>query len=289
MHYFLHLLEHTLEDSLKMLPFLFAAYLLVEYMEHKSAGKLQKILQSGKFGVAGGAVMGCLPQCGFSVIAANLYAGRLISVGTLIAVFLATSDEAVAVLLANPRHAGMVLPLLAVKLVVAILAGLITDMLGRRFYRTTPEEGEENLHHLCEHCGCEHGMIKPAIKHTAGTFLFILIVNLILHFLMEHVGEQALGSILMSGSFLQPLIAGAVGFIPSCASSVILTELYIAGGISFGSAVAGLCTGAGVGLAVLLRANRNWKDNLRIVSTLYLAGVIAGIVLQSLGVGLWIG
>ncbi len=281
----LHLLIHTVTDSLKMLPFLFVAYVLMEYMEHQSAGKMQRILKSGKFGVVGGAVMGCLPQCGFSVIAANLYAGRLISIGTLLAVFIATSDEAVAVFLANPQHAGTIVQLLAVKLIIAVPTGLIADALARRFFVTASEEGEENIHHLCEHCGCEHGILKPAIKHTASTFLFILLVNFILHFLIEHIGEQTLGTVLMSGSFLQPLIAGLVGFLPSCASSVVLTELYIAGGISFGSAVAGLCTGAGVGLAVLLRANRNWKDNIRIVGILYFVGALSGILLQSLGVG----
>lgn len=284
MELFIDVLKDAVIDSLKMLPFLFAAYLLIEYLEHKSSKKLQAVLRSGKFGPVGGAVLGCLPQCGFSVMASNLYAGRLISAGTLIAIFLSTSDEAIPVLLANPDRAGVILQLLLVKLLIAIPVGFLIDAVGRRFIDARPEAGEENLHHLCEHCGCDHGILKPAIKHTVQIFLFILMFSFLLNLLIAVIGEENLSVILMSNSFLQPLLAGVLGFIPNCAASVVLTELYLAGSISFGSAVAGLCTGAGVGLAVLFKVNRNPKENFKILLILYIVGVLAGMLLQILGV-----
>ena len=284
MNLWIDVLKDTVIDSVKMLPFLFAAYLLMEYLEHKSSKKLQSILQSGRFGAVGGAVLGCLPQCGFSVMASNLYAGRLISAGTLIAIFLATSDEAIPVLLANPERANIILWILLTKLLIAIPVGLLIDAAGKRFLDAKPESGEENLHHLCEHCGCDHGILKPALKHTVQIFFFILIFSFLLNLLIAAIGEETLSAVLMSNSFWQPLIAGVVGFIPNCAASVVLTELYLAGTISFGSAVAGLCTGAGVGLAVLWKVNRNPKENLKIVLLLYLVGVSAGMLLQLLGV-----
>lgn len=284
MELFIDVLKDAVIDSVKMLPFLFAAYLLMEYLEHKSSRKLQAILQSGKAGPVGGAVLGCLPQCGFSVMASNLYAGRLISAGTLIAVFLSTSDEAIPVLLANPERAGVIVQLLLVKLLVAIPAGFLIDTVGKRLIGAKEADGEENMHHLCEHCGCEHGIFKPALKHTVQIFLFILVFSLLLNLLIAVIGEENLSVILMSNSFLQPMLAGVLGFVPNCAASVVLTELYLAGSISFGSAVAGLCTGAGVGLAVLLKVNRNQKENVKIILTLYIIGVFAGMLLQALGV-----
>lgn len=264
-------------DALKALPFLFGAYLLIEFLEHRASGKLTGALQRlGPFGPLGGAVLGCVPQCGFSVAAANFYAGRLITPGTLLAVFLATSDEAVPILLSRPESGKSLLLLLGVKVVSAALFGLLADLICRRALKL-PEE--KPFCSLCRDCDCEHeGIVRSALRHTGKVFFFLLLVNLALGFVMAAVGEDALSRLLLSGSALQPLLAGLIGFIPNCAASVLLTELYLSGSLSFGAAVAGLCTGAGMGLLVLFRTNRNWKENLALSGALYVAAVFTGLL-----------
>lgn len=259
-------------DALKTLPFLFAAYLLLELLEHRRAGKPPVLLQ--KLGPLGGAVLGCVPQCGFSVAAANLYAARFITSGTLLAVFLATSDEAVLILLSQPQALPEVAKLLGVKLLAGAAAGFLLDLALR-------PSTQPNPHPLCEeaHCGCGeggHGIVQAALRHTLRIFLFLLCINLVLGLALHVIGEEALSRLLLSGSVFQPLLAGLLGFIPNCAASVLLTELYLSGALSFGSAVAGLCTGAGLGLAVLFRVNRPQKENLALAGALYAAAVATG-------------
>lgn len=268
-------------DSLKMLPFLFIAYLILEYIEHRSSTKLEKMLGSNRLGSVGGALLGCVPQCGFSVTAANLYAGRVITVGTLVAVFLSTSDEALPLMLAHPEAYPMMFALLGIKVGIAIAAGFAVDFVARWINKNKrPEEPAEEIHAMCKTCHCEHGIWGSAIRHTLSIFLFIFVVMLALNLLVAWIGEEQLASFLLTGSAFQPLVAGLIGFIPNCAASVLLTELYLAGSISFGSAVAGLCTSAGVGLAVLFKVNRNVKDNLLITLTLYVVGVLSGMIIQ---------
>jgi len=273
----------TLFDSLKMLPFLFGAYLLLEYMEHRASDKLRQMLERSGSGVAVGALLGCLPQCGFSVAAANLYAGRLITAGTLVAVFVSTSDEALPVLLAHPDRWNVILPLLACKVVLAVAAGLAVDALGRR-RAADPRTETEHIHELCTDCGCdEHsGILRPALWHTGHIFVFVGVVMLLLNMGIHYLGQQRISAFLLTNSPLQPVLAALLGFIPNCAVSVALTELYLAGGISFGSAVAGLSTGAGLGLMVLWRANRDPRGNLRIMAATFVAGSLAGVLLQLL-------
>ncbi len=266
-------------DSLKTLPFLFGAYLLIEFLEHHANQRLTGALaRMGPLGPLGGAVLGCVPQCGFSVAAANFYAGRLISPGTLIAVFLATSDEAVPILLSRPGSLASLGRLLGVKLAGAALAGIVVDMAAKRFLPPAPSRP---FHELCKNCGCEEkGIFRSALRHTAQIFLFLLLINLALNSAIAFIGEEQISRLLLSGSAFQPLLTAFLGFIPNCAASVILTELYLSGSLSFGAAVAGLCTGAGVGLAVLLRVNRHWKENLLILFTLYAFAVILGVGCQ---------
>ncbi len=281
-----HILKHTLLDSLKMLPFLFAAYLLIEFLEHKASDKLQHTLsQSGGHGVVIGALLGCVPQCGFSVAAANLYAGRVITLGAMLAVFLSTSDEAIPLLLSHPDQAGMILPLIGLKLVIALAAGFAVDFVRRLTHAkdATPQLEEHNV--LCEHCHCEEGGIfKSALKHTLSIFGFILVVSLLLNALMEGIGEENISKLLLTDSIFQPFLAALIGLIPNCAASVMLVQLYLAGSLSFGAMLAGLCTGAGMGLAVLFRANKNWKKNLCTLGLLYgigsVSGLIAGLFIQ---------
>lgn len=271
----------TLIDTLKMLPFLFGVYLLIEYLEHKASDRLPKLLRKmGPFGPVGGAVLGCLPQCGFSVAASNLYAGRLISLGTLIAVFVATSDEAVPILLSRPESAAKILPLIAAKLIVAVVAGLIADLIIKIFHAHKNEDGEP-YRDLCEDCGCEeHGVVYSALRHTVKITVFVFIVSMVLGLGIELLGQERLGRLLMLQSPLQPFITALIGLIPNCAASVILTDLYAAGSLSFGSVIAGLSTGAGLGLAVLFKTNRSLRENLAVAAILYFTGCAAGLILN---------
>lgn len=274
------ILEHALLDSLQTLPFLFLAYLLIEFLEHHTAGKMERALAgSGKLGVGIGALLGCVPQCGFSAIAANLYAGRIVTLGTLMAVFLSTSDEMIIIMLSEPGHIGEMLLLIGIKVVVAILAGLAIDFIVKR----NNVSGEENIRKLCSGCGCEHGIFLSALKHTAGIFAIVLAANIVLGGLIHIVGEENLGKFMLSGSFFQPILAAIIGLIPNCAASVLITELYISGAITLSSAVAGLCAGAGVGLIVLFRANRNLKDCFRIVLMLFGISAAVGLLLGLFG------
>lgn len=275
----------TLLDGVKMLPFLFGAYLLIEFLEHKASDKLQDALsKSGNHGIVAGAILGTVPQCGFSVAAANLYSGKVITLGTLIAVFISTSDEAILVLLSSPGNAGVLLQLILVKIVIALVAGFLVDLVLKM--RHVPENKPELQDHnvLCHHCGCEHGgIVKSAIKHTVNIFLFILLVSFILNALIAWIGQDTISKVLLTDSIFQPFIAALIGLIPNCAASVMLVQLFLAGSLSFGSVVAGLCTGAGIGLAVLFRANHNWKKNLLILLLLYGIGSISGLIIHLVG------
>ena len=274
----------TLTDALKMLPFLFAAFCLMELLEHHAGEKLSRFfVRAGKAGPAVGAVLGCVPQCGFSVLSANLYAGGVITLGTLCAVFLSTSDEAVLLLAATPSAAPDILKLLLAKVLIGVAAGYLVDFLFRK-----KADSALQLKDLCdhEHCGChEHGgVLRPALLHTAKMFGFVFLITLVLNFLVEFLGHERLETLLLYDSVFQPFLTALFGLIPNCAASVLLTQLYLEGALQFGAVVAGLCTGAGAGLLVLFRENRNPKDNLKILGILYVAAVVPGVVLQILGI-----
>lgn len=268
-------------DTAKMLPLLFLVYLLIEYLEHKASDRFSAALRRlGPFGPVGGAMIGCLPQCGFSVAVSNLYSGRLVSLGTLIAVYISTSDEAIPILIANPKSAASVWQLILAKVVIAVIAGLFIDGAMRFFHRRGNEENEP-YHDLCENCGCEeHGIVYSAVRHTVQIFIFLFIVSFALGMGIHLLGEERLDAILMTDSIFQPLIASLIGLIPNCAASVILTNLYVAGSLSFGSVIAGLSTGAGMGLVVLFRTNKNIKQNLGIMGLLYAIGALSGLIID---------
>lgn len=282
------ILTDTALDGLKMLPFLFGAYLLLEWIEHRSGSKFRhRLSHSGRYSVPLGAAIGLIPQCGFSVAASNLFAGRLITTGTLLAVFLATSDEAVPVMLASPNGAGKILPLLGLKLLFAVIGGYLADCL---FFRQAHEkqcetthchhddEREEATHELCAHCGCQGGILKSTLHHTAETFLFLLIVLLLINTVTTLLGEERLASILLAGTFWSPIVTALIGLIPNCAPSVLISELYLNGTLTIGATVAGLSAGAGLGLAMLFKINPNQKQNFRILAFLYVFSVAAGIL-----------
>lgn len=274
----------TLIDSLKMLPFLFVSYLIIEFIEHKSSKKIENILKkSGKFGPIAGGILGIFPQCGFSVTAATLYASRVITLGTLITVFLTTSDEAIPVLLGHPESMPIILKIIAFKFIIGICIGLLIDLIFRKKHssKSDVKEATEHIHDMCSHCDCEHeGILKPALKHTINVFIFILIFAFILNITIHFIGEDRLSKLLMNGTIFQPVISCLIGLIPNCASSVILTELYLSGNITFASIIAGLCSGSGLGLVILFKENKSLKQNLKILALVYIIGVIIGISLE---------
>lgn len=274
-----HTVEHAFIDCLRMLPFLFAAFLLIEALEHYSGRLITKVMQKiGRAGPIVGAVVGCVPQCGFSVMAANLYAGGVISVGTLLAVFLATSDEAVLIILGNPERAGEVGMLLGAKVLIAVIGGYAADLFLKERLSS-----EKSCGNLCDHCGCHEahaGILMPAWRHTFRLFAYLFIFTWILNLVIEVFGIEGLSRALLGDSVFQPVIAALIGLIPNCGASVILTQLYLSGAISFASVVAGLCTGAGAGLIVLFKVNRNRIENIKIMIVLYFMAVVAGLLLQ---------
>ena len=279
MNLFIDVLMDAAIDSVRMLPFLFAAFCLLEAMERHAGNFSQRVLT----GIRGagpllGAVLGCVPQCGFSVLAANLFSGGMISAGTLLAVFLSTSDEAILMIMGQPESAGVVGKLLFVKVVIAVLAGYLIDFCFPKLFSEKKE-----IHDLCEKesCGCghSHGVILPAWNHTLKLFIYIFLFSACLNLVLEVAGIGKVESLFWSGSVFQPILTALIGFVPNCAASVLLTELYIKGVISFEAAVAGLCTSAGVGLVVLWRVNRNRKENIKMMGVLYGVAVVAGIIL----------
>lgn len=274
-----HTVEHAFIDCLRMLPFLFVAFLLIEALEHYSGRLITKVMQKiGRAGPIVGAAVGCVPQCGFSVMAANLYAGGVISVGTLLAVFLATSDEAVLIILGNPGRAGEVGMLLGAKVLIAVIGGYAADLFLKESLSS-----EKSCGNLCDHCGCHEahaGILMPAWRHTFRLFAYLFIFTWILNLVIEVFGIEGLSRALLGDSVFQPVIAALIGLIPNCGASVILTQLYLSGAISFASVVAGLCTGAGAGLIVLFKVNRNRIENIKIMIVLYFMAVVAGLLLQ---------
>lgn len=273
----------TLIDGLKLIPFLFLAFLIIEIIEHKLTGKSKKIIsKSGKFGPVVGSALGIVPQCGFSVIATNLYVTRIISLGTLISIYLSTSDEMLPILLSENVEISTILKILGVKFVIGILYGFIIDFIFRK-----KEKEEEVNYSICEdehcHCDCKNGkggIIKSALKHTGNTILFIAIISFILNVVLEFWGEEFLSKIFLKDSIFGPLVSSLVGLIPNCGSSVMITELYLNNAISFGSTIAGLLTGSGVAILVLFKTNKNLKENLAILGTLYGLGAVTGIIIE---------
>ena len=281
----IEIIEETLIDSIKLLPFLFITYLIMEYIEHKTSDKLKNtIKKSGKYGPVIGGLLGTIPQCGFSVAATNLYATRIITLGTLISVYLATSDEMIPILLSEGAPITTILSILGIKLVIAIIAGFIIDFIIRRKNKENNEE--ERIIDLCEkeHCHCEHGIFKSALKHTLNIFVFIIIITFIINILIHFIGEDNIANFVRINPILGPVLASIIGLIPNCASSVILTQLYVENVIPVATMISGLLAGTGIGLAVLFRMNKGIKENLKITALMYVIGVISGIILQLIGI-----
>ena len=295
MHEFFHILEHsvlhTLVDTVKVVPFLFLTYLLMEFLEHKANGAPERWLRgSGKIGPLIGGALGVLPQCGFSAAATGFYTGRMITTGTLIAVYLSTSDEMLPILISSGAPVPVMLKLLLTKLVIGIAAGFAIDGITRLIYRGKKCEQEPQIEELCEreNCDCGDRFVLSALKHTAYITVFLLLFTFVLNIGIELIGEENIKSVVLNRPVLGSLLAALVGLIPNCASSVALTSLFADGVLSSGALLSGLMVNAGVGLAILFRNNRPVKDSLRVVAILFGISVICGIFIDLTPIGLWI-
>lgn len=284
----LDILLETIIDSLKLLPFLFLTYLLMEYLEHKMSDKTKKIIKNaGKAGPFYGAILGAFPQCGFSVAASNLYCGRVITLGTLIAIYLSTSDEMLPILISEKVALSSIIGMLTIKVVIGITIGFLIDLIFRNINKK--QNTEEEIGHLCENekCDCKHdGILKSTIKHTLNILLFIFLISFAFHLIIHFIGEENISNIILNKPVIGPIISGLVGLIPNCASSVIITQLYLKDLLSLGAMLSGLLVNGGVGLLILFRENKNLKQNLMITGILYASGVISGIVIELIGITL---
>lgn len=272
----LDVIKDTVIDSLKLLPFLFLTFLLMEYFEHKMKNKSKKIVEkAGKFGPIIGSFLGVIPQCGFSVAATNLYATRIITLGTLISIYLSTSDEMLPILLSEKVEFSLIAEVLLIKIIVGIICGFIIDLVYRKKEKV---EIQEFCHD--KHCDCEHSILKSTLKHTFDIFMFIFIISFVLNLAFSYLGEEVISGILMKNSIFGSFLTSLLGLIPNCFSSVLITQLYLKNTISFASMIGGLLTGSGVALLVLFRVNKDKKQNFRILLLLYLIGALTGLLIS---------
>lgn len=274
----LDIIKETLLDTLKLIPFLFVAFIAIEMIEHKVTNKSKKIItKSKKYGVFLGSLLGVIPQCGFSVMATNLYITRIISLGTLISIYLSTSDEMLPILISQNASPCLIIRILLIKVLFAIIYGIIIDLILNK----RKKKEKENYQICDEHnCQCDHGILKPALKHTINITIFLLVTNFIINTLFTYIGEDFLSKLFLKNTIFGPLITSIIGLIPNCGASVILTELYLNNAINISSLISGLLTGSGTALIVLFKGNKNIKENIFILLLLYLLGAISGIVIE---------
>ena len=297
MDFLLHVLEHSVRDTLALVPLLFLTYLAMEAIEHVASDRVRAAVErSGKAGPVVGAALGALPQCGFSAMAATLYAGRVVTLGTLVAVVLSTSDEMVPVFLAHQEPLGRLIAIMAFKVVAGVVVGLAVDVALRAWHRAG--DGHVHIHELCEreHCHCDddhdhahehaHGrwsIVRSALVHTVQVTLFILVVTFVFGLAIEYVGQDALGALLANHPVRATFVSALVGLIPNCGASVAITELYLDGVLATGPMLAGLLASGGVGLLVLWRTNADARQNALITAFVYVVAVGVGLLVGASG------
>lgn len=272
-------------DSIKLLPFLFLTYLFMEWLEHKTGSAARNTIRTaGKLGPVWGGLLGVIPQCGFSAAASSLFTGRVITVGTLIAVYLSTSDEMFPIMISNAVPAATIIKILVCKAAIGIISGLVVEYVYTHVLKK--QEKEMDIHEICEEerCNCEHGLLSSALTHTLHVFVYIFLISLALNIIIGLVGEETLAGLFTGTPIVGELIAALVGLIPNCASSVVITQLYLEHIIGAGAMMAGLLVNAGVGLLILFRLNHDRKQNFRIIGLLYGLGVFWGIIIELTGI-----
>lgn len=283
--YMTEIIMDSVIDSIKLLPFLFLTYLFMEWLEHKTGSAARnRIRTAGKLGPVWGGLLGVIPQCGFSAAASSLFTGRVITVGTLIAVYLSTSDEMFPIMISNAVPAVTIIKILACKAAIGMLSGLVVEYVYT--YILKKQEKDMDIHEICEEerCNCEHGLVSSALSHTLHVFVYIFLISLTLNIIIGLVGEETLAGLFTGAPVVGELIAALVGLIPNCASSVVITQLYLDHIIGAGAMMAGLLVNAGVGLLILFRLNHDRTQNLKIIGTLYGLGVFWGIIIELTGI-----
>ncbi len=274
----------SITDSLELFPFLLGAYLMLEYLERRNDLKSMNLIHNaGRFGPIVGSLVGLIPQCGFAAVASNFYAARAISVGTLMAIYLTTSDEMLPILISNAIPVGVIFKILGLKFLFGVSIGLICDATINKSYQTV------DIEKLCEEADCHcagHGIWKPALYHALRITLFVFAVTLALNALLEFLGEDLLHNIVFKRPIIGPIIAACIGLIPNCSASVAVTQLWVEGAMNFGSLISGLLAGGGVGILVLFKVNSNRLENIKIISILYISAVICGILTEFLSITL---
>lgn len=277
------ILLDTFIDSIKLLPFLFVTFLIMEYLEHRFSNKSNNIInKKNKFGPIIGSILGAFPQCGFGVSATNLYAARIITLGTLISIYLSTSDEMLPVLISEKSDFSLIASILIIKVIIGMVCGLIIDFIIK-------QKEESKIEDFCldKHCDCSHGILKSSIKHTINIIIFIFIISLILNIFISYYSDEELKKIFLKNSVFSPFLASLIGLIPNCAASIILIELFLKKIISFGTVLAGLLSSSGVSLLVLFKTNKKLKENIIILLLVYFIGVIFGLIFNFIGINLW--
>lgn len=269
----MHIIKHSVLDALKLIPFLLISFMIMELIEHKINNK-KKLKKINKYGPLAGAVLGLIPQCGFSVVSATLYSSRVITLGTLFAIFLSTSDEMLPIMIANKVEIDIILKLLFTKFILGLFFGILVDII----YKT---KLSNNINEICDNdnCHCKESILKSSIIHTLKITGFIIIINILLNLIID---TEALSNFINNNKILSPILSSIIGLIPNCASSIVITELYLENIIPFGSCISGLLTGSGLGLLILFKQNKNLKENILILITLVVFSSICGIILNYL-------
>ena len=277
----------TVKDTLTLVPFLFLTYLAMEWLERRTEEQSVDLLaRIGKFGHIAGAGIGLIPQCGFSAAAASLYSGGVITAGTLIAVFLSTSDEMLPIFLSSSVGAGTIGKILAAKFVIALISGIAVDLIAGLVHHRSETK---HIHELCEreHCDCEDeegGILHSALVHTLKITGFIFVISLILSLLMEFIGAGVMASFLKDAPAAGTIVTAVIGLIPNCAASVVIAQMYLEGLLTCGQLMSGLLVGAGVGLLVLVRTNNKTRENAKVIGVLLALGIAWGILIDLLGI-----
>lgn len=279
-------LADAIIDSFHILPLLFIVFVVIEFIEYFYAEKINSFMKkSEKSAPLIGSIAAIIPQCGFSVIASSLYIKKFITKGTLIGIYLATSDEAIPILLAEPAKIHYVIPIITLKLIIAICAGYLIDFIlkDKKYIIIAQESSQE--HEGCCHHGVEirrkRDLLYHPLKHTFNIFLFILTITIGLNFLIELYSRYSIFPLIFGKiKFFEPVITAIIGLIPNCAVSIALTMLLIKGSISFGAVMSGLLSNAGLGILVLFKDNKNIKDTLQIIGILLIISILSGMLIQ---------
>lgn len=278
----------TIKDTVTLIPFLFITYLIMEWLERRTEEQSVAMLSRiGWLGPAVGAGVGIIPQCGFSAAAASLYSGGVISVGTVLAVFLSTSDEMVPIFISSAVSPSVIGKLLLTKFIIALITGMTLDIVIRVVHYTF--RTRKHIHDLCEQdeCGCEEeegGILHSALVHTVKITVFIFFISLVISLLVVFIGSDSIADFLTGIPVLGVFLSGLIGLIPNCAASVVITQLYLEGMLTPGQLLAGLLVSAGVGILVLIRTNRHQAENMRVIAALYGSGVAWGLLIDLLGI-----